>query len=68
MQTREGKMFIPNVTQQDLDEWKERMSFVRIRVFKGKWPDGMETLRLMEEIYRGMRDEFATGEGIWVNS
>jgi hypothetical protein len=63
----EGKIFIPFVTKTDLDEWRVQMSFVRLRILRGRIPnDGI--MNTMEEIYQSMKQQFAEGEGIWVYS
>lgn len=60
------KEFLPSVTQEDLTEWQDQIAFVRHIYTKGKWPNGKETLEMMDEIYKSMKKQFAVGEGIWV--
>lgn len=68
MTNQNSKEFIPSTTQDDLIQWRENMALVRRLTMKGKWKDGKETLKLMEEIYISMKEEFAIGEGIWIYS
>ena len=63
---KNGKVYMPLVTMDDLEEWKQHMSFVRVRTRRGTWPNGEEILKLMDEIYERMKEQFATGDGIWV--
>ena len=60
------KEFIPNVTKEDLKQWREQMYNVRRLMMKGKWKEGQQAIDLMDEIFDSMMDQFATGEGIWV--
>ena len=68
MTNQNSKEFLLFTNQDDLIQWRDQMALVRRLTMKGKWKDGKETLKVMEEIYIKMKEEFATGEGIWVYS
>lgn len=68
MTNQNSKEIILSTTQDDLLQWRENMALVRRLTMKGKWREGKETLKLMEDIYIKMKEEFANGEGIWVYS